>query len=62
MPQLAKKIVVDHNVKKMFVDGVEFLWEVAVDGPERVDVGFISTVMVPVLCESFESIGDVPVD
>lgn len=62
MPQLAKKIVVDHNIKKVFVDGVEFPWEISGDGPERVDVGFISTVMVPVLCESFESIGDVPVD
>ena len=55
-PELAKKITVDHVKGKLFVDGAEFPWFV---GKETITVeaDFISTVYVPVLCDSFESIG-----
>lgn len=54
---LAERVVIDHEVGSVTVDGAEFPWHIAVDGPtidrdQDPDFPGLSTVHVPVLVMS----------
>lgn len=58
MPELAKKVIVDHARDKLFIDGIEFPLYIAEDGPKVHEAedhnGYI--VMIPIIAESIEII------
>lgn len=63
MPSIPKKITIDQNSKKMFVDGVEFPWYISPAGPTVGDVGTthdLPTVTFSLIADTVEVLPRVP--
>lgn len=63
MPSLPKKITIDQNAKKMFVDGVEFPWYITAEGVAINGVGSnhtIPTVTFSLMADTVEVIPQIP--
>ena len=63
MPSIPKKITVDQNSKKMFVDGVEFPWYISPAGVTIGSVGTmhdIPTVTFSIMADTVEVIPQIP--
>lgn len=59
MPKVAKKITMDRAGEMVYIDGVEFPWYIAEEGPWFQDVGnkfAIPVVYIPILAEGVEII------
>ncbi|WP_156161662.1 hypothetical protein [Nocardia vulneris] len=59
MPELAKRVTIDHDKSKLYIDGVEFPWQITEQGPvvaEAVPGWPLKLVTVAILAENVEII------
>ena len=59
MPEMAKKVTIDRKHSKVYVDGVEFPWHIAEQGPDVESAAAhrgAPTVHIPVLTRDVEII------
>ncbi|ATN90822.1 hypothetical protein SEA_LYSIDIOUS_10 [Gordonia phage Lysidious] len=59
MPKVPNRVTIDRKQRKVFVDGVEFPWMIAEQGPDVDDIAnphAIPTVTIPIIAADVEVI------
>ncbi|UVF60284.1 hypothetical protein SEA_MURP_10 [Gordonia phage Murp] len=59
MPEVPNKITIDRNQSKLFIDGVEFPWMIAEQGPDVDDIAnrnAMPIVTIPIIASDVEVI------